>query len=69
MFEVHEERYTFDSARDAIDAASAFEASTISHWEYEVRCLYDENWYVRVNCIDGPDRFVRGYLAPQGDAA
>jgi hypothetical protein len=58
--------YKFDSARDAIDAVSAFEASTLEDWEYEIYLLNDNgNYGVKANAlirIDG--KIVRGYLKP-----
>ena len=38
--------YVWQSARDAIDAVSAFEASTLDDWEYEIRAIDDDGTYV-----------------------
>lgn len=65
-FELSAEPWAFGSARDAIDAVSAFEAATLHDWEYQIECACDdpEEWRVRLNCITGKP--VRGYLAPMG---
>ena len=63
-FRVTDHPIRFPSARDAIDAISAFEASTREDFEYEIRAVNGEGEYVaaanaliRIN-----GKFVRGYL-------
>lgn len=34
------QNHVFDSARDAIDAVSDFEASTVNDWEYDIRAVF-----------------------------
>ena len=56
----------FASARDAIDAVSAFEEATREEWEYEIHLFDDDgNYVVKANAlirIDG--KFFHGYLKP-----
>lgn len=54
------EPHNFDSARDAIDAVSAFESQTLSDWEYHIETT-GAAWRVKVNCLEG--RLSRGYIA------
>ena len=54
----------FSSARDAIDAISAFEASTTEDFEYQISAVNDRGEYTAAaNALHKiGDKFVRGYL-------
>jgi hypothetical protein len=68
-FQFQTNRHQFMSARDAIDAMSAFETSTTEDWEYQTQCIgYDDDensggyrYVVRLKSLVDPKR---GYLAP-----
>jgi hypothetical protein len=65
LFEIAAAPHRFGSARDAIDAVSAFEASSLHDWEYALQCVTDDPghiYVVRLNCLTGTR--VRGYLRP-----
>lgn len=57
-------QFRFDSARDAIDAISAFESRITDDWEYQIQCvgevLGETKWEVRANCLVD---HTRGYVA------
>jgi hypothetical protein len=69
-FRVSDQPIRFDSARDAIDAISAFEAATLEDFEYEVRAVNDDGQYVAAAnaLIRIGGKFVRGYLEVRPDA-
>lgn len=69
-FRVTDHPVRFDSARDAIDAISAFEAATLEDFEYEVRAVNDDGQYVAAAnaLIRISGKFVRGYLEAAPDA-
>jgi hypothetical protein len=56
---ITQDRHAYDSARDAIDAVSAFEATTLDDCEYQIE-TNGELWFARVNNITTRER---GYLA------
>jgi hypothetical protein len=61
--QVTEEPHLFGDTRDAIDAASRFEAATLDVWEYSIEAKQcGDAWAVRVNRIN--DKPLRGYLSP-----
>lgn len=63
----HDNAVRFDSARDAIDAVSAFEQSVITNWEYDIRAVDESDdggfaYEVHVHQLDAGVLF-RGFLA------
>jgi hypothetical protein len=54
----------FDSARDAIDALSAFEASTTGNWSYWVNTQLEGLCAVKV-LPAGAHHIVEGWLQPE----
>ena len=54
----------FPSARDAIDAVSAFEAASLYDWEYRIETNGQE-WRVHVNNLT---TYQRGYIRPSAFA-
>lgn len=65
-FEITKSRHHFGDARDAIDATSAFEASTLEEWSYEIRPR-QEGWIVEVSRIGPAPRLIakfEGHLRP-----
>ena len=65
-FSIEDDPEFYKSARDAIDAVSAFEAETLATWEYRIESDGAEHWFVRVNRIDDDQPRTRGYLATKG---
>ncbi len=61
-FRPTEELHTFDSARDAIDAVSAFESTILIDVSYEITPTADDRWIAIVRTIH--PRKSLGYLAP-----
>lgn len=56
--------FVFESARDAIDAVSAFEASTLGEWEYRIEaCERDDAMHYRVG-LNNLATFERAFLEP-----
>lgn len=58
-------RYPFDSARDAIDAVSRFEAGTLAEWEYRIEaCEFAAGLRYRVSLNSvSPGDLRRGFLS------
>lgn len=64
-FTVSDRAHWFDSARDAIDAVSAFEANAVDDWEYRLEASFrDDALHYRVNLNNLSDTRQRGYLEP-----
>jgi len=55
--------HRFNDARDAIDAASAFEAETLKDWNYAITINSDETYTVEVRSVREP-RDLPLYLRP-----
>lgn len=43
---INARRFAFSNCRDAIDAVSAYEASTLDDLEYDIRKRHDTEWVV-----------------------
>jgi hypothetical protein len=61
-FYARKTRHEFDSARDAIDAVSAFEAASIEDWRYEIQPIAGHvdprnwTWFATAQAVTDPAR-------------